>query len=447
MMIPPLCTRALAAAVLLILVAACSDGGPAAPQPTAGPDELTWLEENLHPLLHTGPAADHVDLEPLRSIVGNARIVALGESTHGTAEFFTTKHRIVEFLVEEMGFELFAMEAAWGESMAMDSWVKQGAGDPRELLHGLGYWVWNTAEVLDFVEWMRERNSVSTAEPVSFRGFDLVNQGAMDEVLRFLDVAAPERRFEVAVLYSCFRWFAIRSWTYRSAEATTRAECRAGVHAVRDLMVNEREAMIAASSPEAHAEALRAAEVVVQLEHASSQSPASARSLRDRYMAENAEWLLDRAGPEARMVVWAHNGHVRDVDGWMGSHLRARYGDDMVVIGFSFGSGEFSAVLPFGSGTLATAGVGPPRSDSYEHRFERASVPDFFVDLRPLRAGAPDHAEWLLGPARMRMIGAGYDPSTPDAYYDPETRLALDFDVIVHISRTTASRPLPARRR
>ena len=113
-----------------------------------------------------------VDLEPLAALIGNARVVALGEATHGTAEFFRMKHRIIEFLASHLGFTIFAIEANMPEAYALNAYIINGEGDPAKLLQGLYFWTWNTQEVLDMIEWMRDFNRTGRGR-IQFTGFDM----------------------------------------------------------------------------------------------------------------------------------------------------------------------------------------------------------------------------------------------------------------------------------
>ena len=114
------------------------------------PREVTaWLENAALPLESTSPKSGLDDLRQLQSTIGNAHIVAMGEATHGTREFFQLKHRMLEFLVEKMGFTAFGIEANWPESLAVNDYVLNGNGDPAQALAGLYFWTWNTEEVLD----------------------------------------------------------------------------------------------------------------------------------------------------------------------------------------------------------------------------------------------------------------------------------------------------------
>lgn len=98
---------------------------------------IDWLRANAIPLNTVEAEHGFSDMQPLKAVVGNARIVALGEATHGTREFFQLKHRMLEFLVTEMGFNIFAMEANMPEAQAINQFVLEGRGDPAAALAGL----------------------------------------------------------------------------------------------------------------------------------------------------------------------------------------------------------------------------------------------------------------------------------------------------------------------
>jgi erythromycin esterase len=135
---------------------------------------VSWLRGHQVPLRTAVAGQGYDDLRPLAAIVGKARIVALGEATHGSREFFQLKHRVLEYLVAEQGFTVFAIEANWPESLAVDDYVLHGVGDPAEALAGLYFWTWNTEEVLDMIRWMRAYNAdPAHARKVRFLGFDM----------------------------------------------------------------------------------------------------------------------------------------------------------------------------------------------------------------------------------------------------------------------------------
>ncbi|MFQ5639879.1 MAG: erythromycin esterase family protein, partial [bacterium] len=153
--------------------------------------QISWLRDRSIVFDTAEPKEAHKDLLPLKSLIGDARIVALGEGTHGTSEFFKMKHRIIKFLAEEMGFTVFAIEANMPEARRVNEYVLTGKGDPKEALAGMYFWTWNTQEVLDMIEWMRQFNSSGKGH-IEFWGFDMqYPHVATDNVQSFIEKAEP----------------------------------------------------------------------------------------------------------------------------------------------------------------------------------------------------------------------------------------------------------------
>src|SRR6185503_15986828 len=123
-------------------------GAPAAP-----PEVVRWLASAARPVATLEPGGDRQDLAPLRAIVGDARIVALGEATHGSHEFFAFKLRALEFLVSELGFSDFAMETDWTQALAANDYVEHGRGDLDSAVKALSG-LWRTEEYRGLLAWM-----------------------------------------------------------------------------------------------------------------------------------------------------------------------------------------------------------------------------------------------------------------------------------------------------
>ncbi len=119
---------------------------------------VDWIRAHAIPLRTVEAGQGFDDMQPLAKVVGNAKIVALGEATHGTREFFQLKHRIVEFLANQKGFTIFSIEANMPEAYRLNDFVLHGQGDPKQLLKGMYFWIWDTEEVVDMILWMREFN-------------------------------------------------------------------------------------------------------------------------------------------------------------------------------------------------------------------------------------------------------------------------------------------------
>jgi erythromycin esterase len=93
---------------------------------------VNWIRKNAIPLRTVEAGNGFNDMQPLKKVVGDARIVALGEATHGTREFFQLKHRMIEFLASQMGFTIFSIEANMPEAYRLNDFVLNGNGDPKQ---------------------------------------------------------------------------------------------------------------------------------------------------------------------------------------------------------------------------------------------------------------------------------------------------------------------------
>lgn len=203
--------RLLASSLLLTapLPALAQPANPAALPTAPDPARLAWLRANAHPIATCEPSDSVDDLAFLKDIVGDARIVALGEGTHGTREFFQMKHRITQYLAEEMGFTIFAIEASTPESAKVSDYTVRNIGDsPDALIRGMYFWTWSTDEVADMTRWMRAFNNggpgnETKAKHIDFTGFDMQTPDVAQEVAAsFLDAHDPEFAARARAVYT-----------------------------------------------------------------------------------------------------------------------------------------------------------------------------------------------------------------------------------------------------
>ena len=417
---------------------------PAGQESQIAPEISDWLRRNAIPLTTAEPGGSLDDLMPLKSIIGDARIVALGEATHGTREFFQMKHRLLQFLVQELGFTVFALEANGPEADLLNEYVQTGKGDPAQLLAGLYYWTWDTQEVLDMIRWMRAYNESRDGAPaLSFRGFDMqVPRMAVENVAKYVLKVDPAASEQVEALFSCFRPYQNGPQPYAEASQAVRTQCRQDLQGVVDLLLQRQTVYEGRSSPVEFAQALHSARMVQQAEVVFSVANGD-HPARDRFMAENVSWLLDQAGPNAKMVLWAHDAHVGvdfSAGDSMGAWLRKQYGDAMVNFGLTFYRGSFNALAlsPSGQfGDMAVHQAAPPPGNSYEYYLHSAGLARFALNLRGIRRGTPA-TDWLFGPHLLRYVGAGYTDANPEAFFRAVV-LPEMFDVIVFFEDTSPS--------
>ncbi|MFD0377268.1 erythromycin esterase family protein [Streptomyces sp. NPDC127112] len=408
------------------------------------PDDIArWLDEHAKPLSTLTPGAPVEDLKPLGEALRGTRIVALGESTHGTSEFFRLKHRLLEFLVREEGFTTLAMEASQSAAHALDAYVRYGAGSPERLVARLGFWTWRTREMVDIVEWLRAHNRALPEERrIRFVGTDpQLCADSVEAVAAFLRRTAPDRAGSVSALDVLAR---ARPGSLpdpdkalmRRAEEISRLVAE---HAGRSGPGN------GADEALEHARILVRAADLVTRPFAASAGEEGVYAARDRYMAEAVARLVDD-DPGARVVVWAHNGHIAkgtygDQVPALGSRLRERYGDAYYALALLFGKGSF----------LARRGNDlqrPPARHrigtglrSLEARLTHALPGDYYADLRAAGSSV-DAAPWLYAPHAQRSFGANVQRFLYRLNTAPLIP-AEDYDGIAFVARSTCSQLLP----
>ena len=416
-------------------------------------ETLSWIRAGAMPLTSVEAGSGFADIEPLRALIGDARIVSLGEATHGTREFFQLKHRLLEFCVSELGFTMFCMEEDFSTALAANDYVLNGKGSAAQALSGFK-WCWNTEEVLALIEWMRAWN-VAHPRKVKFYGFDVSpTTPAALAIWSYLgrvagDLAADCEANLAPLSADCTEAL------FGQLPASTQAAALACIQRVLAAFERERARWVAATSELEWQLARQHAIFLEQgartlVAHASGDELGS-NAIRDRAMAENVRWLLDMEGPDAKAVLWSHNGHAgRSSYQHEGTHmpvmglcLHELFGRQQFVVGFAFNQGAFRA-WTHPNGGLDEHSVPPAPAGSFEAPLAGAGQPMFALDLR----SAPSPiAEWLTSPPR-RSFGGTYS-----AEFEVRREAGLDavwkrrrdmFDLILFVDSTTASRPNPS---
>jgi erythromycin esterase len=421
----------------LAFVAACGSSTDVDP---AAAGALAWITDNATPLASIDPVPASSDLSPFVAMAGDARVIGLGEGTHGSHEFFALKDRLLRHLVEDAGVTGFAIEASMPDAFAIDTYVRTGVGDPAVLLSHLYFWQWNTREVADVIAWLRQWNEQHPAKPVGFYGFDVqFPSAAMDSVEHYAARTDSALLANVESSYACLEDYRNDSEgkfakAYSSAGDAVWENCHTAVTAVPFMLQQS-------PGPSARelALAVQMARVVIQWEALMESRRAD---VRDAAMADNVTWLLDREGPGGRLVLWAHDYHISRFPGSMGYDLANRLGTDYLPVGFSFGSGGLNAEegLQSGQAGAVTVNEAPaPVADSFEALFASAPQPNYYFDMRQATG---DAADWFSRGHRFRTIGLIYFPLAPESHYSTLV-LPSNYDVMFFTRTITPSTLLP----
>jgi erythromycin esterase len=380
---------------------------------------IEWAAKNASVLDTTDSPAGIEDLQPLRGIVGDAYFVCLGESRHDVSEFFQVKHRIFRFLVEEMGFTVFLLEAGLPYCRSINQYIQGGEGDPEALLSGMGYWaLWDTKEMLNLVKWMREYNLDPAHDPkLSFYGIDIMYpRSGIQFALEYLETVDPDYARTVADQPFGLEVFDDTSWI-RTSNILRFSEEQDIYNLKNNLSLllkrfEDRQAEYIGQTGDLDylwaARCVQIAERAIEtFEKLIAGSHARAGELRDTAMASNVIWLHTNIFPDERAMVWAHNGHItrtefempdvtdRPVTN-MGKHLTTRFEDHLVSVALVFGSGEYPGEKNRDPQIFPR--TGPQYLDGV---LDRTGIRRFILDLRPAPANGLV-AGWMDREARLR---------------------------------------------
>lgn len=426
-------------------------------------DELHDAAASLRAEAHAVTGAPD-DYDGLLERLGDARIVLLGEASHGSHEFYAERARITRRLIEERGFTAIAVEGDWPDAYRVNRYVR-GAGpdrDAEEALRGFRRfptWMWRNADVLEFVGWLRDRNDRvdHAAHRAGFYGLDLYSlYESIEAVIAYLEAVDPPAADRARERYACFVPFGGQSQEYGRAVTLGVSEpCRREAvaqlvdlrrHAAHDL---ERDGFAAEDEvlfAEQNARAIVDAE---EYYRSMFGDPSASWNLRDRHMADTLDQLiahLDRHVGEGRVVVWAHNSHVGDSRATemgdrgeltLGRLARERHGRDTALVGFTTYEGTVTAATQWGGPALRRR-VRPALPGSLEALLHAVGLPAHVLVPQP--GGAAAH---VLRRTRIeRAIGVIYRPETERESHYLTVRGSGQFDAIVHLDRTRAVEPL-----
>ncbi len=410
------------------------------------------------------------DYDRLLALIGDARVVCLGEASHGTHEFYRERARITRRLIEEREFTAVAVEADWPDAWRVNRFV-QGVSDDTTAHEALDSferfprWMWRNRDVLDFVAWLRDWNERATlGRTCGFYGLDLYSLfRSIEAVIEYLSRVDPEAARRARFRYGCFDHFGEDTQAYGyAAEFGLAPSCeREAIEQLVDLQrrateLRRRDGRL--SQDELSQDELFFAEQNARLVKNAEEyyrtmfrGRVSSWNLRDRHMAETLEALvghLDRTrGPGTRVAVWEHNSHIGDARAtavgeqgeWnIGQLVRERWGRESTLVGFTTYAGEVSAASDWGE-PVERKRVRPALAGSYESLLHLALGGEDF--LLPMRGD--ERVGRVLDETRLeRAIGVIYRPETERVSHYFTARLSEQFDAVLHFDTSHAVEPL-----
>jgi protein-L-isoaspartate(D-aspartate) O-methyltransferase len=395
---------------------------------------------------------DDASLDGLLDRIGDARVVLLGEATHGTSEFYRMRTRITQQLILRHGFRAVAIEGDWPDASAVDRYVRHKIARERRWTPFARFptWMWRNTETHALIEWLRAYNAEADRD-VSFSGLDLYSMyTSAYEVVRYLDRVDPS-----AAEAARTRYGRLTPWEHdpaaygRAALVSRMSSCENDVIAMlRDLLAKRLE--YSAHDGDEFFDAAQNARVVAGAERyyrAMYYGAAESWNLRDQHMFDTIRSIRAQRG-DAKLVVWEHNSHVGDAGATemavrgehnVGQLCRGAFGDDVFIVGFGTDHGTVAAAHAWDE-PMQRMRVRPARPDSYERLCHDTGIPAFLLPLRePAREALRDE---LADPRLERAIGVVYRPDTELQSHYFQAVLPAQFDEYIWFDETEAVHPI-----
>lgn len=434
-------------------------GAPEHPAPPKGPRFSMKRRYLAHRISRACEPFDEIESASIDQIIeriGSARVVLIGEASHGTSEFYRFRARITRALIEKAGFSVLGIEADWPDTSMLDRWVRGWAGadlaDPP--FSRFPRWMWRNREMLGFVDWLRTHNrGLGKAERMtSIHGLDLYSlYNSIYTVLDYLERVDPAAAERARQRYSCFSPWEKEPATYgRATVSGERESCEdAVVETLMDLLQQRLEYRSADGEAmfdtEQNARVVQSAERYYRVMYYGSRE---SWNLRDKHMFNTLRSVMRHRGNGARAVVWAHNSHVGNATATemgmrgeinIGQLAREAWGDDAYLIGFGTDHGTVAAASNWDE-PMQVMRLRPSHAESYEQIFHHVEHPRFSLPLS--RCEDTELRHDLSTPRLERAIGVIYRPETERISHYFESVLTRQFDEYIWLDETSALHPL-----
>ena len=412
-------------------------------------EQLKWLNDHSSPLYSFDAGSkdkppSFKDLAPLKIAAADARIIALGEATHGTSEFFRMKHRVLEFAVMELGVRVFAIEDNQLVVERVNRYVLSGQGTARSSMAGM-FSVWQTREVHNMIQWVRDYNEAHPGDMVEFVGFDMQNlKQPIDSLFSFLKRQDTALYNSVSKHLSDLKQNGTNS--YNASDSTKQEWFYHAQRTLSEFSVRKQQWLSKAENAKDSNDiewGIQYANLVKQ--YAQNALLGHLSFYRDTAMAENISWILSRRKPGTKMVIWAHDYHIsRGEDPVkenniyngisMGSHLAKKYGSSYKAFGLSTYSGEYWAQISYMNFKQLRCPLLPGPKGSLDEALHQIAInkksPGLFLNLQDAKK-----LNWFQQPIPMRFA------NHVNIEYGYWTRYSIpnQFDGIIFIDKTSAA--------
>ncbi len=370
---------------------------------------VTNLNKVIKPIESLSGDTDFTDINFLKETLNDKELIALGEVTHGTAEVFSYKDRLVRFLVTHLGYKAIAFESDFLAIGYMDDYI---TGKADSIKYVAGTAIMRSNHLM--IEWLRRYN-IGKADADKVRIFGLESRNYTNIFNKLIAVIPNLEKADKDFME-----------TYLAKPFNSRIT-KQEMKGLKSIVLKFQTLQLS----DLNRQYVEMLDQLISYE--------GKRLIRDNYMAKNATWIKERA-KDHKLIIWAHNGHLAkdEMQNYpsLGTHLYKRYGSKYYVIGTDFNSGE-AYVNVFIAKNKPLLGFQPyyfgeVKSEKwYEYYFNQCQYKNFILDIN---AASKDNVlnQFLTQPLIMRSIGA---LSSPEGQ---KLSMSKNFDMIVYFDKTTS---------
>ncbi len=414
--------------------------------------------QEIEPFLNEHSYNLHDSLDPLLQKIGDARIVLLGEASHGTHEYYTWRARITRRLIEEKGFTIVGVEGDWPDCYQINRYVRHRENSAKTALdvlsnfHRWPTWMWANWEVAALMEWLKKFNKGKTYHhQAGFYGLDVYSLWeSLDTIRNYLEKNDPDALRTAENALQCFEPYNREGTDYATSSRFAPESCEDEV--VELLREVRAKVPTYNTDPESPFNIEQNAMTAVNAERyfrAMIGGGPLSWNIRDKHMTDTLERLLDFHDAKAKAVVWEHNTHIGDARATdmkengllnVGQLTREKWGESNVFsVGFGSYKGTVMASKKWGS-VMEKMEVPAARLNSWEYILHQSSADDKLIFTKDIRTHPT-----MMSPLNHRAIGVVYRPET-DYYgnYVPSL-IPKRYDAFIYLDETSALHPIKTK--
>lgn len=378
---------------------------------------ITSINSNLIDIDNSNPEYPIKELSKFQNVFQNVKIFGFGEATHGTKEFQDLKDKFFRYLVSNCNVKTFAIEANYGDCLDINSYIKGEKANPKEVLNKIGYWIWNTNEMLSLIEWMKLYNSTQNKEnQLHFIGIDVLNcQNASNILYNHLkNNPLPDNQKYLAILSNYISKNNLKNFRKKEFEEH---------YLVLKSLALELKPLKDPYLWKLNNSILQY--VLMKIDYT--------QNLRDELMFENINWLVENSN--SNIFICAHNSHIKKSNTSftpLGYYLKNKYFEKYYSVGFDFGSGSFNA-WEIENNKIKKYSIDQPLKNTSTEVFNNASSDIYFLDFNR-SSSSPPLNEFIISKVLYRDIGSTYSPKMVQ-----KEKLKEAFDGIIFVKKSSES--------